>query len=82
MSKGLEREVCPWELRDIDDREELQDGVEGHGEGGVAINTLSDLFQRGLSVLESKLESFMWVAEDDIDMWGGCGGRLSSCFSG
>lgn len=46
---------------------ELQDSVEGQGDGGVA-NALSDLFKSGLSVPESMLECLVWVTVDEAEV--------------
>lgn len=74
MNVGLEEEEeeeggCTLELRDIDDTVELQECVEGHGEGGEAVGALPDLFKSGLSVPESTLERLVWVTggEDELE---------------
>lgn len=46
---------------------ELQDCVEGQGDGGVA-NALSDLFKSGLSVPESMLECLVWATVDEVEV--------------
>lgn len=53
---GLAAGTQAWGAKDTDDTEEFQETVEGHGEGGAAKEALADLFRRGLSVPESKLE--------------------------
>lgn len=61
---------------------ELQESVEGHGEGGGAEDTLSDLFKSGLSVPESVLDCLMRISgEVELEEGGGCGGPLSSTTS-
>lgn len=68
-SKGLEEEKCTLVPKDIDDMVELQESVEGHGEGGAAEDALSDLFKSGLSVPESMLERLVRVSggEDEVE---------------
>lgn len=71
MSEGLEGEgKCTLEPRDIDDMVELQEFVEGHGDGGAAVDALSDLFKSGLSVPESTLERLVRVTggEDEFEV--------------
>lgn len=45
----------------MEDREEVRERVEGQGEGGAAVDALSDLTSRGLSVPESRL---IWRLRD------------------
>lgn len=60
--------------------EELQESLEGHGDGGAAVDALSDLFKSGLSVPESVLECLVRVprGEDELEGRRGCVGRLPS----
>lgn len=83
MIGGFEEGKCTGEPRDIDDMVELQESVEGHGEGGAAVDALSDLFKSGLSAPESILDRLVRVAggEDEVEEGGGWGGRLSSTTS-
>lgn len=69
MSEGLEEGKCTGDPRDIDDMVELQESVEGHGEGGAAKDALSDLFKSGLSAPESMLDRLVRVAggEDEVE---------------
>lgn len=81
-SEGLEDGKCTWELRDLDDMVELQETVEGHGEGGA--DTLSDLFKSGLPVAESMLECLVQRVtrtEDELEERGSWISCLSSAFS-
>lgn len=82
MTDGLESLKFPGGLRDSDDMAELQESVEGHGEGGMAAeHTLSDLFNSGLSVPESMLEPLArFVGGEDEGGQGWCC-RLSTSFS-
>lgn len=83
MSGGLDEGMCTWEPRDMDDMVEVQESVEGHGEGGAAEDALADLFRSGLSAPESMLDRLVLVtgAEDELDEGGGLGGHLSSTTS-
>lgn len=81
MTDGLEPWRCTPELRDKVDMVELQDSVEGHWEGGIAEDTLSDLFKSGLSVPESMLECLVWVTGGENEEGGGWGGCLTTSFS-
>lgn len=65
MTDGLESGKCTGGLRDPDDMVELQESEEGHGEGGMAEDTLSDLFKSGLSVPESMLEPLARFADGE-----------------
>lgn len=78
-AEGLVGGKCTWDPRDVDDMVELQESVEGHGEGGVA----KDLFKSGLSVPESMLVRLVRVTEgeDDVEESGGWGGGLFSTTS-
>lgn len=83
-TEGLEEGKCTWEPRDTDVMVELQESVEGHGEGGVADSgALSDLFKSGLSAPESMLDCLMRVTggEDELEKGVGWGGCLSSTTS-
>lgn len=62
---------------------ELQERVEGHGEGGVAEDALSDLFKSGLCDSEPELDRLVRVTggEDEVEEGGCWGGRLSSITS-
>lgn len=73
MSEGLGEGKCTLEPRDVDDIVELQESVEGHGEGGAAEDVLSDLFKSGLSVPESMLERLVRFTgdEDEVEEVGG-----------
>lgn len=62
MTGGFGEKKGPWEPRDTDDRVEVQDSVEGQGEGGAAEAGLSDLLRSGLSAPESVLERLLPVA--------------------
>lgn len=81
MTVVFEPGKCTPEPRDTDDMVELQESVEGHGEGGMAEDTLSDLFKNGLSVPESMLERLVRVTGGEDEEVGGCGGRLSTSSS-
>lgn len=72
---------CTREPWDTDDMVELQECVEGHGEGGMAEEALSDLFRSGLSVPESMLERLVRVTEGEEEEGGGWDGRLSTSLS-
>lgn len=65
---------------DVDDKAELQESVEGHGEGGQPKDAPPDLSKSGLSVPESLLVRLARVTgcEDEAEERGGCGARLSS----
>ena len=78
---GLEPGEHPWEVRDPDDMVEAQESVEGHGEGGTAEDTLSDLLSSGLSVPESVVEPLVRVTGGEDDRGGGRGGCLSTSFT-
>lgn len=78
ITDGLEEGSCSRESRDTQDTVELQDSVEGQGDGGVA-NALSVLFKSGLSVPESMLECLVWVTVGEVEVrWCGCCARLPS----
>lgn len=64
----------------MDDMVELQESVDGHGEGGAAEDALSDLFKRGLSAPESVLDCRVRLTggEDELEEGGGWGGCLSA----
>lgn len=78
MTEGFEEGRSTPKLRDTVDLVELQESVEGQGDGGAAEDPLSDLFKRGLSVPESMLERLVRVTGGEEEVWGGWGGRLSS----
>lgn len=55
----------------MEDREEVRERVEGQGEGGAAVDALSDLTSRGLSVPESRLDWRLRVTEGEDRRVGG-----------
>lgn len=65
----------------VDDMAELQERVDGHGEGGAPQDALQGLFRSRLSVPESMLVRPMRVTGGGDEEGGGWGGPLSSTTS-
>lgn len=78
---GLEPGECTRDPMDTDDMVESQERVEGHGEGGMAEDTLSDLFKSGLSVPESALGRLARATGGEGGKAGDWGGRRSASLS-